>query len=195
MARVFRYAAFLILLLPSILWLGAGCGGNRSHAGPPNRSDSAPDQETWDATIYLLQDRQQQVVVTASHIAHYEKLQQTKIDQGFRITFYDHDGRRSSTLTADRGTIDEQSHDMSAAGHVVVVSDRGGTLTTDSLQWIEQANRIRTDAPVRISTEKDVITGIGFEADPNLEHWEITRNVQGRFNRGDELSNRFEEPP
>ncbi|MBI4553117.1 MAG: LPS export ABC transporter periplasmic protein LptC [Candidatus Latescibacteria bacterium] len=184
---------WLILLVSSALWLCGGCGSSPSIPESPARNADAPDQETWDATIYLLQDGKQRVVVTASYIAHSSRSRQTKLEQGLRIEFYDQDGQRTSTLTADRGTIDEQTRTMSAIGHVVVTNTRGGTLETDSLQWVENLNRIRTDAPVRISTDKDVITGIGFEADPNLERWEITRNVQGRFDRGEEISKRVDE--
>lgn len=172
-----------------------GCGDPRQRPSAPlTWNEHAPDQETWGATIYLFQEGQRRVVVTATHITRYLKSKQTTLDQGIRIEFYDQDGQQASTLTADRGMLDEQSQDMIASGHVVVVSHRGGKLETDSLRWVENTNRIRTESPVRISTEKDTITGIGFEADPNLDHWEITRNVQGRFDRGDEIEKVLDSP-
>lgn len=153
-----------------------------------------PDQEAWDTTIYLLQDNRQRVVATAGHRVHHPATQQTVIDEGLRVEFYDEEGRHASTLAADRGVIDEQSRDMSAIGRVVVVSPEHGALETDSLRWTQETNRIATDAPVRITTEKDTITGIGFEADPGLREWEIRRDVRGRLDRQEELSKHIDEP-
>ena len=82
---------------------------------------------------------------------------------------------------------------MTVHGNVLVVSSEHGRLETDSLRWVEQENRITTGAAVRVSTERDVVTGVGFEADPNLEEWRILCDVEGRFDRGDELEEQFGE--
>ena len=182
------------LLLMTILSSGAGCDGVSSPSTVTSQHDDVPDQEAWNTTIYLIEDDQQRVVVNAGHRVYFAKEKKTIIDQKLQVVFYDEEGVLASTLTADHGIIDEQSHDMVVSGNVVIVSPEHGTLETDSLRWVEKENRFITNAAVRISTEKDMITGMGFEADPGLNHWEILRNVRGRFDRGEELSDRFDRP-
>lgn len=190
MKTSFPYPLIRLLI---ILLLASGCGTNPPATTEISLREEDPDQEAWNTTIYLSENGLQRVVVTAAHRMHFTNEQRTVMDEGMHVDFYDEDGRLASTLTADQGIIDEQSHDMTVIGNVVIVSLEYGTLKTDSLRWIETDNRFRTEARVHISTSKDVITGSGFEADPGLSRWEIFRDVRGQFDRGDELSRQFDE--
>ncbi|MDP6054432.1 MAG: LPS export ABC transporter periplasmic protein LptC [Candidatus Latescibacteria bacterium] len=168
-----RLLCLLILLL--------GCQEIKTPAYKPNPED-LPDQEAWNTTIYLSQDGRQRAMVKAAHRLHYAATQSTVIDQGIYVEFYDEDGLTSS-LEAERGIIDEHAHNLWVKGNVVIKSLEHGTLETDSLQWLEEQNLIETEAHVKLFTERDIITGQGFEADPGLKNWTIHRNIRGRFIR------------
>lgn len=151
------------------------------------KAEDLPDQEAWNTTIFLSQDGRRQALIKAAHRARYDDRQATIIDDGIYVEFYDDEGL-SSTLEAERGVIDEASHNLWVYGQVVIKSPEHGTLETDSLRWLEDKNLIETDAPVKLSTERDVITGQGFEADPGLKNWTIRHNIRGHFIRTDSRS-------
>jgi LPS export ABC transporter protein LptC len=65
-----------------------------------------------------------------------------------------------------------------ATGHVVVVTVEGNRLETEELYWDRKNAKVSSDVFVRLTRGEDVITGIGFESDPNLERYEIRKNVQ-----------------
>jgi len=61
-------------------------------------------------------------------------------------------------------------------GNVVVVSDSGVTLYTDTLDWNSELELIYTDNPVMITTEhSDTLYGTGFESDAGLDHWKVIK--------------------
>jgi LPS export ABC transporter protein LptC len=91
------------------------------------------------------------------------------------VDFYRSTGEHSSTLRADRGTLHTGTKDMDAYGHVVVVSEDGDRLETESLHWRQDADRITTDDPVTLFQEGRVIHGIGLESDPSLTDVTILR--------------------
>jgi LPS export ABC transporter protein LptC len=170
-----------------------GCQTRPAPAPGETDDDTRPDHEAWNVTIYLVQDSLQQAVVTAAHRLRYVSTGITILDQGLQAEFFDEQGHRSTVLKAKEGVIDEASHAMTVRGDVVIASEAHGTLETDSLRWIEAQDRIVTEAPVRITTARDTITGEGFEGDTALRRWRILRNVQGRFDRAEELSETLDE--
>ena len=170
-----------VFLLLGLFAIVIGCQEIKIPAGEIDL-ENRPDQEAWNTTIYLSQDGRQQAIIKAAHRQRYNSRQQTIIDQGIFVEFYDENGL-TSTLQAERGIIDELSNNLWVYGGVVIDSPEHGSLKTDSLQWIEEKDLIETEAHVTLSTKKDLITGQGFEADPGLKNWTIRHNVQGQFIR------------
>ncbi|MCY3711709.1 MAG: LPS export ABC transporter periplasmic protein LptC [Gemmatimonadetes bacterium] len=143
--------------------------------------DALPDQEAWNTTIYLSRDGRQEATIRAGHRLYYSETNVTVIDEGIYVEFFEEDGSLASTLEAEWGEIDGQTHDLRVRGGVTVHSTERGTLETDSLTWFNAANLIVTDAAVRLTGDTDVIAGDGFEADPGMRRYSIQRNIKGRF--------------
>ena len=69
---------------------------------------------------------------------------------------------------------------MLAYGNVVVVSDSGVTLYTDTLKWDNKEQKIYSEIPVKITTQDhDTLYGDSFKSDPNLDNYEIL-NPRGK---------------
>ena len=65
---------------------------------------------------------------------------------------------------------------MIAISDVVVVSDSGVTLFTDTLSWDNMREKIFTYDSVKFITEsQDTLYGIGFESDVELNNWKILK--------------------
>jgi lipopolysaccharide export system protein LptC len=50
-------------------------------------------------------------------------------------------------------------------------------MSTDHLRFLNKTQRIVTDAFVRVERAGDVLTGVGFESDPQLRHFEFKKQV------------------
>lgn len=94
-----------------------------------------------------------------------------------KIEFYDKMGNLQTTLTADRGEYLLDSHDMLAYGNVVAVTFKGEVLETDSLRYLNEADKIVSDSFVKLTRGRDVVTGIGLECDHTLESVDIKKDV------------------
>ena len=95
--------------------------------------------------------------------------------QGFNIEKYDQDKKIVSSLRGDYGKFYKKEKRWEAIGNVVSVNDRGDTLCTDKLFWLEKEERIYTDVFVRIIQEDKEIRGIGLEADQEFKNWTILK--------------------
>ena len=173
--QVMAFVLFAAVLFP------AACRPVDQPVPEEGAQDALPDQEAWNTTIYLSRDGRQEATIRAGHRLYFSETNVTVIDEGIYVEFFEEDGSLASTLEAEWGEIDGQTHDLRVRGGVKVHSTERGTLETDSLTWFNAANLIVTDAAVRLTGDTDVIAGDGFEADPALRGYIIRRNIKGRF--------------
>lgn len=95
-----------------------------------------------------------------------------------RIEF--HDGREAvrSVLTSREGQIDPKNNALIAEDSVRVVTPDGDLLESDYLRWDPVAERLSTDRAFRFVRGQDIVTGVGFEADPDLKGYTIHQSVR-----------------
>ncbi len=91
-------------------------------------------------------------------------------------------GEQKMNVTAETGTINQASGNMLLKKDVVVTSESGSQLMTDSLNWNKEKDLVTTDDDVYIDDEKFVLTGEGMESQPGLKKTKILRNVSVRIN-------------
>jgi len=150
-----------------------GCGEVEDQASLGNRSDYA-DQESWNPVIILTREAKKRAVVRASHLAKYAQKQEIVLDGNVDADFYSTDEEHMSNLKSERAFVYENSDNLLAIGNVVVVSDSGVTLFTDSLYWENDNERITSNDTVMLTTGvNDTLYGVGFESDVDLTHWKI----------------------
>lgn len=171
----------MVVALCATVLFPAACQPVDQPVPEESTQDVLPDQEAWNTTIYLSRDGRQEATIRAGHRLYFSETNVTVIDEGISVEFFDEDGSLASTLEAEWGEIDGQTHDLRVRGGVTVHSTERGTLETDSLTWLNAANLIVTDAAVRLTGDTDVIAGDGFEADPGMRQYIIQRNIKGRF--------------
>jgi len=94
------------------------------------------------------------------------------------IDFYDEDGKIASTLTAKKGEFNQQTHDLTALGNVVVTTSEGYKLETESLVWLQELGEIHSEDFVKVTKGSDILTGYGLKTDPSLKNVEILRDVK-----------------
>ncbi|MCA9409318.1 MAG: LPS export ABC transporter periplasmic protein LptC [Candidatus Omnitrophica bacterium] len=87
-------------------------------------------------------------------------------------------GEKHVNLTAETGVINQTSGTMLLEKDVIITSEDGAQLITDSLDWNREADLVHTDDPVWITDQKINVSGVGMEAHPGLKNARIHENVR-----------------
>src|SRR5262249_20722908 len=168
-----------------LAWLGgaliAGCGQKRS-IGPAESSGVLPDQEVSDFVLTETDQGTSQWTLYAQYAGTYSA-RNTIVARGIRVDFFNEKGDKNSTLTSREGEINQLSRDMTAKGNVVLQNVDGTRMSTEHLKFLNQKQKIVTDDFVRVERSGDVLTGVGFESDPQLRHFEFRTRVNATVRR------------
>lgn len=174
--RRYPSRASLAALLVALAVSTAACdGGSNRHAVVP--AGELPDQEVSDFVLTETDQGRPQWTLYARSASTFTAQQLIRV-RGVRVDFFGEDGKRSSELTAREGEIHQERRDMLARGGVVLSTAEGTRMTTEELEYLNLANKIRSDRLVRVERQGDVLEGVGFESDPALEHFEFRTKVR-----------------
>ncbi len=155
------------------LWLVLSCSVPESNETGDTR-EGRPDMESWMVSITFTEEGKTRAIVHANHLQKFNDRQYVQVDGNVNIDFFDEFETHTSLLTSEFAEVEEATNYMVAMENVVVVSDSGITLYTDTLSMDQDAQVIFTDDPVMVTTlEQDTLYGIGFESDLKMEEWQI----------------------
>ena len=141
-----------------------------------------PDAESWDAVITLTNKGVKRGVIRSGHLEKYNENEFILLDQNIDADFFNKEEVFTTNLKSLVAEIDEEEDFLVAIGNVVVVTDSGVTLFTDTLSWDNQKEKVFTsDSVIFITEKKDTLYGIGFESDIELNNWKILQPT-GVFN-------------
>lgn len=176
-----RSVVFIILLIGFIIFSYSGCADQSVKPKVISiKTSELADQESFDSKVVFSDSGIVKAILRAGHIAVYSSRNETLLDNGITVDFYDKDGNHTSTLIADRGKVDDITLDLYAFGNVVAKSDSGVILKTEELKWINAKRKIVTDKYVEITSSTEEIRGYGLESDQSLKDYVIFR-VSGRI--------------
>lgn len=136
-------------------------------------TEELPDQESWNSTIVFTDSGKTKAIMEAGHLRVYSSLQETLIDSGIKVDFFNELGIKSTTLTSVKGKVDDRTRDIYAIQNVVAKNDSGVVLKTEELIWRNNDQKIATDLPITITTPTEEIHGVGFESDQHLRNYII----------------------
>lgn len=113
---------------------------------------------------------------TTSDLLIKNESEDTKLKNNVTATFYNELGIKTSVLNSDSAFINEIDNSFNAFGNVKVVSDSGFILSTNSIYWDRNYNKVISNDSIRFTTEKnDTLYGLGFESDTDLSNWKILK--------------------
>ncbi len=188
-----RLGLFLILAL---LAAGAACQKHKPDAPAEEQQEELPDQEGWNSTVHATKSGRPEAIVTYGHMKRFNNRRKVYFDEGVKVDFFDPEGRMRSRLEADNGEMNEATNDIMARGNVVVVSDTGITVFSESLGYRQATGKIYSDVDVVLISDKgDTLYGRGFESDTRMRNWRI-RELSGTSHARIDLSGeRFKRRP
>lgn len=137
--------------------------------------DTEADQTAWEFEVDFVDSSAKKATLVGKIARIYEDRRETWISGGLTVDFFSEEtGEKVSDLRADSAKIDDATNDILAYGDVVVVDDSSNTtLYTDLLMWKNFDRKLYSTEFVRIVTPTEVVEGIGFESDINLENYKI----------------------
>lgn len=99
--------------------------------------------------------------------------------KGIRVNFFNDKQQSYAYLQSNYAQYDKETDIFLAIGNVIVENtEEAKKLETEELRWNRQAQKIYTDKFVRITTPKEVISGMGLEASQDFTYYKI-KKVQG----------------
>lgn len=172
-----RAAAAILRLLAGFCVLSAGCVDPSPQSTARRPTEREADQVLRDIVLRETTDGALEWVLRARSAYRNEGSEETRLDS-LRVDFYQGAPEVRSVLTSDSGRVDAKKGILVAVGNVVVVTREGNRLETEKLVWNRITSRVRSDTLVRMTRGSDVLTGIGFESDPDLTTYSLQRDVR-----------------
>ena len=136
----------------------------------------SPTQQGKGITMIYTDSSRLKMVMKAAQMLTYDKNVKepfTLLPDGLHMEFYDKTEKLEATLSANYGIHYPQRKRMEVKYNVVVVNKNGETLNTEHLIWDEVTKKIHSDAFVKITTDKEIIMGKGFESNEDLTQYQI----------------------
>jgi len=95
--------------------------------------------------------------------------------------------KENVNLTADQGDYNKSAGKVHLEQNVVITTSSGAKLTTDSLDWDRQNQRVSTNDKVDITKESMHTTAMGASGQPNLNKMTLEKDVTVRMNPDNEV--------
>lgn len=167
-------AAAIILSFGCVAASLSGCGEKiRPSVLQGVDTKHGPQQESWHSTVIISDSGKIQAKIIAGYIRKFDNPQETLMDSGVVVYFYNELGKQTTTMTAMNGKVNERTYDIDTYGNVVVVSDDSTRLRSERLFWDNKRRLIHTPDYVSIVSSKEKVQGQGFESDQQLRNYRI----------------------
>jgi LPS export ABC transporter protein LptC len=97
-----------------------------------------------------------------------------------RATFNTSTGVKDGTMSADRGRYNLRQQILEGFGNVVITTNDGKRLTSPQVRYSQIANEVSSDTNFTMVEPGRTLSGIGFRADPQLNHLRVLRAPHGQ---------------
>lgn len=118
------------------------------------------------------------LVLSASLMERYTNSKQpfSEFKNGIKVLFYDGHKVPVASFTSKYARLDEETNIWELKDSVVAVNEKNERLETELLFWDQKKELVHTDRAVRITSEDEIVVGIGLESNPRFTNWWI-KNV------------------
>jgi LPS export ABC transporter protein LptC len=97
-----------------------------------------------------------------------------------RATFNTAIGTKDGTMTGDRGRYDLRQQVLEGFGHVVITTNDRKRLTSPHVRYTQSINEVSSDSAFTMVEAGRTLSGLGFRADPQLNHVTVLKGATGR---------------
>ena len=97
-----------------------------------------------------------------------------------RATFNTSTGVKDGTMSGDRGRYNLREQVLEGFGNVVITTNDGKRLTSPHVRYSQAMNQVSSDSAFTMVEAGRTLSGIGFRADPQLNHVTVLKGASGR---------------
>ena len=94
-----------------------------------------------------------------------------------RATFNTSTGTKDGVMSADRGRYNMREQVLEGFGNVVIVTTEGRRLSSPHIKYLQAVNEVSSDTTFTLVEPGRNVSGIGFNADPQLTRIQILRSM------------------
>ncbi len=163
-----------------------GCSELQPEKSEQTAQDTGPTQSFRNLELRETSEGKLEWVLRARQAWRQSSSAPTQMES-LRVDFYQGTTEIRSVLTADSGRVDSRKGRLMAKGSVVVITREGNRLETEELYWDRKEAKVYSDLAVRLEQKTDVLTGVGFESDPNLEHFRLFKDIHASVTEEGEI--------
>ena len=92
-------------------------------------------------------------------------------------TFNTTTGAKDGVMSADRGRYSMREQTLEGFGNVIIVTTEGKRLTSPHIKYLQGINQVSSDTNFTLVEPGRNVSGIGFEADPQLTRVRVLRGL------------------
>ena len=143
-------------------------------------TDNLPVVEAEQFETLLTDSGQIRFFLKAPKLMRFENEGKAYVEfpEGMELVRYDANHQVVSSITADYAKEFVVENKWEAKNNVIATNAQGDTLKTEHLIYEEDNEKIYTEEFVKIIRADQIITGIGFTSDQNMQNWKI-KNPKG----------------
>jgi LPS export ABC transporter protein LptC len=139
---------------------------------------SLPSMTVKDFESVVSDSGKLQLVMSSSLMEKYvnSKPPYSEFRNGIKVMFYDGNDASIGSLTSKYAKLDEDKNLWELRDSVVIVNEKAERLETELLFWDRVKDLVYTDRFVKITTEDEIVMGIGLESNPRFTKY-VIKNV------------------
>ena len=163
---------FKKLIIFSILFL-ASCSKNDTL---DKISKDVHDQLSTSVEITLTKKGNITATINSEILKKNNQSLQLELYDNVNVNLFDENFEHKSLIKSQSAIVNEKENRMKAYGNVIVTSNDGKILMTDSLSWDNNSDKIYTNSNLEfITSDTDTLYGTGFESNIDLTDWNILK--------------------
>jgi LPS export ABC transporter protein LptC len=163
---------FKKLTIFSILFL-ASCSKNDTL---DEISKDVHDQLSTSVEITLTKKGNITATINSEILKKNNQSLQLELYNNVNVNLFDENFEHKSLIKSQSAIVNEKENRMKAYGNVIVTSNDGKILMTDSLSWDNNSDKIYTNSNLEfITSDTDTLYGTGFESNIDLTDWNILK--------------------
>jgi LPS export ABC transporter protein LptC len=182
-AKIFLAAAILALVVVSIVYLVGNPGLKKAARAPVKDAKQDQAEVVIDGFHFAKNDGDKENWDLKARKAEMKKDSKTAELEDLEAVLCAKNGTKLN-LKADSGTFDTESKSVKLSGKekgVVITSNSGYRVSTQSLDWNDKKKELRTDDPVTLHGKNIMIEGKGMVARSDLQEVRINNGVKTVF--------------
>ncbi len=175
------YGITTVLFTVVMLFFITSCGGENTEvmSKAPSR-DKLPVLKAANITTIISDSGITRFRITTPEWLVYDKVEEPYWDfpKGIDFERFDENYNIDANMKSNKAKYIQRKLLWEFNDNVVATNIKGEVFETDQLFWDDAKDRFYSDKKIKITQEKRIITGIGFESNASLTHY-VIRKTKG----------------